>query len=471
MAPVILAPEIIQRIIFFLTYDPRPGFEPLPQWWTRRPDAGQYASVSRFWQDEIERETFALLHLDLHRLSQLNSIVTPRRRAYVREIRLRIKLPEPGPWHSRETDDEKLRNNQAFQDVLEAFLQTLSQWDAAEVHKLGLELTFYVPLPPEEPPAELRGISIPLGQWEPRYRKSMLELADPERIAQLPPAVAITKLNMHWPYMERGLSVVAICALLAKLPAAKDVGLGWWKASRSRFTRMRNDIADAVSHIRHPIDVFELRDSEPHVAHEAQPPPDDFREEEDRLSKSLHVLSLRVQEFIIRALPVSNEILFPRELPAGMAEPRWDRLVYFCLHYSPIDPSGEFLFLPDPYRSESSSEGEASFDSDILSVSTETSSLDLDIATPAIQRFYLAAARAALQMPALKDMELEAELGRDKYWHSFVYYVRGMSAKAIWTSSSGFVPEDEVLEYWHKVPRKYLQTELNVEISDNKYAI
>ncbi|PNP44199.1 hypothetical protein THARTR1_11090 [Trichoderma harzianum] len=240
MAPVLLAPEIVRRIIFYLTHDPRPGLEVLPpEYWNRRPDARQYVSVSRFWRDEIEREAFDHLSLGLNRLSQLNSIVTARRRAYVRSIRIYIKLPEPRPWRSRETDDEKLRNNQAFQTVLEAFLQTLSQWDAAEVHRDGIKLTFWAPKPPEEPPAELRGISIPLGQWEPRYRKSVLELVDPERIARLPSVVAITKLEiLASSYLQRNFSAAAICVLLAKLPATKVVFLDWWKTLK--FVRMRN---------------------------------------------------------------------------------------------------------------------------------------------------------------------------------------------------------------------------------------
>ncbi|KAL6793654.1 hypothetical protein GGI42DRAFT_333580, partial [Trichoderma sp. SZMC 28013] len=474
MAPVLLAPEIFQRIIFFLTHDPRPGFEfHPPAFWNRRPDAHQYAGVSRFWQYEIEREAFAYLHLDLHRLSQLNSIVTARRRAYVRNIRLHIKLPEPGPWRSRETDDEKLRNNQAFQAVLEAFLQSLGRWDAAEVHRDGIELTFHVPMPPEDSPIELHGIRIALGHWEPRYRKSVLELTDPERIARLPSAVAITKLRMSDPsYRQRNLSVAAVCALLAKLPATKTVLLEWWKSLK--FASMRNDIADALSQIGHPIDVFNLCDSHYDIAKQTLPSAgtEVLREgDEDRLSKSLHVLSQRVKDFGVRMVPVNDEIFFPRAIPEGLAEPRWDRLVDFILHYPPFDPWGELLFLPDPYRDESSSESESSVDSDLPSVSTEASSPTLDIATPAIQRFYLSAARAALQMPVLRQMDLVAELGYGQYWHGFRYFVQGSSATATWTSSSGFIPEDEVLEHWHKVPKKNLQSELNVVISGDRNAV
>ncbi|KAJ4857759.1 hypothetical protein T069G_08656 [Trichoderma breve] len=463
MAPVLFPPEIFQQIISYLIHDP-----------DRDHPLSHYASVSRVWQNEIEPLTFALLHLDLQSLLQLNSIVTARRRAYVRHIRLRVKLPKPEPWSwkYKETADEKLRNNQAFQAVLEAFLQSLSQWDVAEGHKDGVEVTFFVPLP-------RKGRDHPLEQWRVRYIKSVLEMTDPGRIARLPSAATITKLEIpDDPDRERLISVVAVCALLAKLPAATEkVRLYWWKADR--FARMRNDLADALSQISHPIDDFDLRDSygggnnqTPTAATEVLM----LREgEEDRLSKSLHVVSQRVTDFGVRRIPVSDEILFPRTLPASLAEPRWDRLVYFGLYYQPYDPWGEPLFLPDPNADDSISldGSEASFwaTSSTPSAETERSSLTLDIATPAIQRLYLAAARAALQMPVLKEMELVAELEPYEYWHGFRYFVHQGSATATWTSSSGFVPEDEVLEHWHKVPKKNLQLELNVVITDDRRAV
>ncbi|OPB45692.1 hypothetical protein A0O28_0092580 [Trichoderma guizhouense] len=459
MAPVLFPPEIFQQIISYLIHDP-----------DRDHPLSHYASVSRVWQNEIEPLTFGFLRLDLQRLLQLNSIVTARRRAYVRHIRLRVKLPKPEPWSwkYKETADEKLRNNQAFQAVLEAFLQSLSQWDVAEGHKDGVEVTFFVPL-------HRKGRDHPLEQWRVRYIKSVLEMADPGRIARLPSAATITKLKIpEYEDRERLISVVAVCALLAKLPAAtENVWLHWWKADR--FARMRNDLADALSQISHPIDDFDLRDSygggnnqTPTAATEVLM----LREgEEDRLSKSLHVVSQRVIDFAVRRIPVSDEILFPRTIPASLAEPRWDRLVYFGLYYQPYDPWGEPLFLPDPDADDSISLDALSVYSDAPSAETERSSLTLDIATPAIQRLYLAAARAALQMPVLKEMELVALLDQWDYWHGFRYFVHQGSATATWTSSSGFVPEDEVLQHWHKVPKKNLQLELNVVISDDRRAV
>lgn len=88
-----------------------------------------------------------------------------------------------------------------------------------------------------------------------------------------------------------------------------------------------------------------------------------------------------------------------------------------------------------------------------------------------MQRFYLAAAHAALQMPALKQMKLIALLENGISWHKFWYYSIDLTARALWTSSSGFVPDEEVLDCWRRVPRKHLEIDLEVEISENEKAL
>lgn len=232
MAPITLTPELIQRIIYFLIHDWTYHRHPLRQ------GAGKYAAVSHFWQDTIERRTFETLYLDLERLSEINSIVTSRRRRYVREILLEVVLPWPGPRQNPEKDKEKLRNNRALQATFEAFLQSLSQWAAHELHQRGIVLQIFAPLPVEKrldsPSWGERG-----SMWNRRYAESVLELTDPARIAQYSPVVAISEIQMDRPrFADRHISVVAICALLAKLPAAKRVSVDWWKWRR--FSRMRN---------------------------------------------------------------------------------------------------------------------------------------------------------------------------------------------------------------------------------------
>ncbi|KAK4062937.1 hypothetical protein Trihar35433_8732 [Trichoderma harzianum] len=152
--------------------------------------------------------------------------------------------------------------------------------------------------------------------------------------------------------------------------------------------------------------------------------------------------------------------------------PIWDGLVMISLHYLPITHSGEWLFLPDPDASSSSEEEPDSDDSSSWDGwPSEESQPKPSIAAPAMQQFYLAAAHAALQMPALKQMKLIALLENGICWHKFWYYSEEMMARALWTSSSGFVPDEEVLDRWRMVPRKHIEIDLEVEISEDENAL
>ncbi|KAK4069550.1 uncharacterized protein Triagg1_6974 [Trichoderma aggressivum f. europaeum] len=472
MAPIMLTPELIQRIIYFLIHDWTRYGHPLCQ------DAGEYAAVSPLWQDTIERSTFATLYLDLERLSEVNSVVTSRRRRYVREILLEVVLPWPGPRQNPEKDKEKLRNNRALQATFEAFLQSLSQWTVDELHPGRIGLRIFAPLPVEKrlDSPSWEGERGPM--WNRRYAGSVLELTDPARIAEHSPVVAISEINMDRPrFGDRHISIVAICALVAKLPAAKRVSVDWWKWRR--FSGMRNgnvvkllylDLADALSQINHPIDNFHICDDTYDAMSRSQLPPDTTlsSEGEDGLSKAFHTLSQRSQTLHIDGIIVSDELFFPRTLSAHMAEPRWERLVTFHLCYPPVTPSGEWLFIPDPNASDDSEDETPMFNDWISITASQEPTSRRCIATPAMQQFYMAAGRAALQMPALEWMTLDAGLGGyDEYWHKFWYHAKKSTAKALWTSSSGFIPDDDVLECWRKVPRKYLKGELEVEISSD----
>ncbi|KAM6478239.1 hypothetical protein HDV62DRAFT_382848 [Trichoderma sp. SZMC 28011] len=471
MAPILLTPELIQRIIYFLIRDWTRNGHPLRQ------GVGKYAAVSPLWQDTIERRTFATLYLDLERLSEVNSIVTPRRRRYVREILLEVVLPWPGPRQNPEKDKEKLRNNRALQATFEAFLQSLSQWSADELHPGGIGLHVFAPLPVEKrlDSPSWRGERGPM--WKRRYADSVLELTDPARILQHPPVVAISEIKIDRPSFEdRHISAVAICTLLAKLPAAKQVHVNWWKWRR--FSRMRTDLADALSRINHTIDDFDICDDSYSSMSRSQVPPTTTlsSEGEDGLSRALHILSQRMKTLYVDGIIVSDELFFPRTLSVHMVEPLWERLVTFHLCYPPVTPSGEWLFVPDPNASDDSEDENEIINDWMSTTSSQEPRSERCIATPAMQQFYIAAGRAALQMPALEDMTLVAGLDvglgvDDEYWHKFWYHAERSTAEALWTSNSGFVPDDDVLECWRKVPRKYLKGELEVEISSDPNAV
>lgn len=195
----------------------------------------------------------------------------------------------------------------------------------------------------------------------------------------------------------------------------------------------------------------------------------------DRLSQALGTLSQRLRSFDLCDLTVSDDIFLQRpprspRSPQQQHEPspakkqkittpppaaHWPRLETFHLHYPPITPWGEWLFYRSPYIPDGKRMGPA-------------------IATGAVQRRYLAAARAALEMPMLRDMTLIAHLESRDQWHKFRYYrdPEKNVARVVWTSSYGFVPDDEVLDAWRAVARKYSsRPDLVVEISNDEHAV
>lgn len=226
----ILPAEITQRIIHLLVFDwvqLIPGTIPVAR---LTHDAGRYAAVSRAWQDVVERETFADLRLDLGRLARLRDIASPRRRGYVRTIRLDAVLPRAGSLGKPESDGEALRNDAALQATFEAFLQTLSQWSAAEMHPAGIALSVDAWAP----------VDLGDGVFGPEYRDrwaearrrrhedSALELTDPESIWGQPKVEGIVSLKNSARNGKRRIAAAAMCSLLARLPAARTVSFEWW---------------------------------------------------------------------------------------------------------------------------------------------------------------------------------------------------------------------------------------------------
>ncbi|EHK24107.1 uncharacterized protein TRIVIDRAFT_67735 [Trichoderma virens Gv29-8] len=475
MAPLVLAPNVVQRIIYFLIHN---DCLPVDRHAKRVPDLAKYATISRIWQDGIERETFASLRLDFGRLSKATSIVTSQRRRYVRTIKLDVALPKSGPVESPETDEEKLRNNRALQATFEMFMQVMSLWEAKDVQREGIKLYVDTSTPDDAVSGRLDSPSSWKRQEQLERRRvlSLLELTNPGRITDYPPVVAITEYKGNSSEISIHISAVATCVLLSKLPAVKTAFIDWWRCSH--FSRVRPSLSAAISQINQPMDELCISDSSLTFGDwlTFTPPSATSMQELDELSISIRNFSQRLKRLELYDILISDELFFPGTLSLGMA-PRWDRLVKLNLHYLPVTHAGEWLFLPDPDAS-SSFEGE--LNSGGLSLSCGDMPIGEShpkpsIAAPAMQRFYLSVARAALQMPQLRQMKLIAQLENSiswhKCWHKFRYYTTELVAEALWTSSSGFVPDNEVLDCWRKVPKKHLKKELLVEISNDENAV
>ncbi|KAI5923735.1 hypothetical protein F4810DRAFT_710162 [Camillea tinctor] len=432
--------EIIERIVYYLTHDwvgpdrkpPTPG---IFKTWNRIAGGARYATVDRAWQHAVERETFAELHLNLRRLTDAEAILigVPRRRMYVRTIHLDVVLSCLSPKRSHtETAEQRQRNYDTLQDTVEVCLSTLNHWTHRPPVKLCLDA--FMPMKDgyhaESPPSSALPHSV-------KYRW-MLELQDLERVLRYGPVNAVNEIDMQRNMqVGRPISGAAVCTLLARLPAARKVDINWWwDASDHDHSNKRRAFAQALGKVTHAIDTFHIAGMYPEEA--------------------FGVISQRLQHLYLYGLVVDDSIFLQYNSPPEMmsSPAHWARLETFDLNYLPITPFNEWLFHPDLRNLDGESEP--------------------TIADPVLQRWYLAAARAALEMPLLRNMRIIAEMSHYSGWHKFWYHrdAKNKVVKAIWTSNSGFMPENEVLAAWQDVARKHMDgTELVVEILQDKWAV
>lgn len=190
-------------------------------------------------------------------------------------------------------------------------------------------------------------------------------------------------------------------------------------------------------------------------------------------------MSQRLKTLDLYNLVISDELLYPSAVLNDKMQANWFRLETFYISYSPITPSGQWLFLPEhSARRPEDTESEETMSEDSTNNNGGRENYrhhNLPIATPAMQKFYLAAAHAALHLPVLREMLLVASLEladpNCDNWHKFQYLVKNYKGTACWSSSVGSAPEEEVLDCWRKVPKKHHDSELDVILSSDENAI
>ncbi|KAJ3578024.1 hypothetical protein NPX13_g2539 [Xylaria arbuscula] len=431
-------PEIVQDIVFYLTHDLRLApdrfhFRDLELYfdliknlqrgywiephlleerrsWSLVKGACNYATVNRIWQDAVEREIFSELHLDRARLLEVNHILnrSPRRQSYLRTIRLYAKLP---PYYDmlRPRMDNTYRPEHAreLQATFEAFLSALSHWTSRPPIRLHIGAFTESPLRSFTRPQDF----LPVGMEE------------PDRIMHIEPVEAVTDVDVTWKMQSRTeipVSCAAVCSLLARLPATRNVSLIF----RYSGIRDRDELAKRLEHITHDIDCFKI---------EAYGWPawlQDMAERVDKLPQAIGQLSQRSKKIEIHDMCVGSEMFLPlNSNPKVLSVPHWARLEECIV----ID---HFDIIPE----------------------------------------YLAAARAAREMLRFRNMLIQAHstLRDDSRFHGLRYSrdTESNTARVIWASNFGFVPGAELVTEWQEVAWKHLGSKtLEIKISDRKSAL
>ncbi|XMA17067.1 hypothetical protein WAI453_009858 [Rhynchosporium graminicola] len=116
-----------------------------------------YATVCREWQPVFEQQNFRRLVLDYDKIHGLNTLTAKfHRRGYLAQIFLRVRLDayDCSVCQTKESNDQKDRNNHFFNRSLYGLLSVLSQWTVLEpspgrygrkMKGLELELGAYSP--------------------------------------------------------------------------------------------------------------------------------------------------------------------------------------------------------------------------------------------------------------------------------------------------------------------------------------
>lgn len=219
---------------------------------------------------------------------------------------------------------------------------------------------------------------------------------------------------------------------------------------------------------------------------ENSPPVARSQEGEDSLSIALNRFTQRLTTIKINNIMICPEFFWPSD----KFNPRstvWNSLTSLELQYAVATPAGEWLFEREPRDKDDEDDEDDQHDIysdrdaciDLYGLSPYPRGPAMEdfperrfrsMPTPNLNEFYLAAGRAAQQMPELKVMALEANViisssDRAVYWFR---YCRALQ-KASWVGTSRFRMDEKVKEAWREASRKHGLDELKIEVCLNLY--
>lgn len=191
---------------------------------------------------------------------------------------------------------------------------------------------------------------------------------------------------------------------------------------------------------------------------------------EDLFSRNLRAVSQKAVDIHIEEVMIGNEFFWPVNPPARLDMPHWPFLRILQLGYRLSTPSGEWRFehtAPSTPRPVVDSDDE-DYDPDD-EMYEPTDHLRKRAIPAAMNSFYLAVARAALEMPKLEKMSISACVKpHNEVWHWFLYRVRDSGVTATWSSNPSFQPDGHVVDLWKSVATKYHGSSLEVTVCSER---
>ncbi|KAK8023942.1 hypothetical protein PG993_012008 [Apiospora rasikravindrae] len=342
-----------------------------------RSNRAQYAAVSREWQAHVEPITFKRLYLDPGRLDQARGIVTPSRQTYVHFIHFNSLLPSvrQGIWARRSEAMQFWTNSEVFTGHLAGLLLYLNGWT----------------LPYENVELSL-GIS-----GNASYRRGLPVALPMDVYLQLPKIHFITKFRHFQIGVGHGnLTPRSCCKIASLFPNLRSIGWYLRETTSSHYgsrVQLRERFAAALILIPESVRNFGLAyylRTGDHILDYIQPRAPDL------LSISLRQLSKQLKKVVLK-MDIGHEFFFVTN--SSSKEAQWPLILDVTIIPGARTPQRDELFGRDAQS-------------------------QLIIPVPRmINRYYLAAGRAAAHMPNLRclkilwtspiDMTLSYELRKD----------------------------------------------------------
>ncbi|EEU40571.1 uncharacterized protein NECHADRAFT_33720 [Fusarium vanettenii 77-13-4] len=378
-----LPPELLRRILLYLITESTLIYEIHER--VPKTSLAAYAVISRKWRTVVEPFTFRHLFLSPMRLdvAEAYNYFTPPRLAHLRHVHFEIEFPAHDLHVS--TNPEDYDDQIVFKKAIRQILDLLSRVPRRQTPLVSLILLtspsreHCIPWVGDGPTEEERVFSGEL-------RKTYLELpADWDRNIQDLSEISFFRVELE----SRALvfAPTSVNMMASKMTRLKKVE--WWlcdgeKVDTELRIRQRTQFAHTLELLPRSIENFRLEYiREPPKDRTFQPPgivpPDAIS---DILSRQLRNFSQRdrLQEFLIDA-SVDSTILWPESQPPESKPPTWPNMSLFHIELNDVLPSGHEI---------PGEEYEKWFPCTHNPIHFE--------------RFALATARAASQMPKIREL-------------------------------------------------------------------
>ncbi|KAI0477431.1 hypothetical protein GGR56DRAFT_673815 [Xylariaceae sp. FL0804] len=459
-----LPTTIIEQIVLEAAdFGPHPEYEY---------QASTLAATCPFFQHVIEKRTFRTLRLTAACVPAAMSILgrCPDRINHVEFVDFVAVLPEydEDACCSLESPAERAANSRKFSRDVGALFGLLSSWVGKRnaTHGVQLAITAWSPTDSVDDGTSPDGLVRPtfdhptvLGDLhDGRFSDSGLDLSPsdaPSRGLDFITGLSLEAFNRRY-ISDKSIGLIG-SDLSPNLWSA-SLGVWDWELGYEDIRRMRRrELAASIAAFPKSLRRLSLASAYVPPADQSSRPTATVAagESEDRLTAALRQISQQLEHLELREVLCSPQLFMPKDSPTATA-PYWPELRFCSISYHIVTPEGEWVFEGSRCGDHRRTGYSIQYQPGIAhNPGMENRDFEQFRYTPREQpldRFHLAAARAAARMPRLEQMTLQSlNFTREDMGPSGMrmdFRVEGRIAALRWTGSPHYIPDYEVLAAW-----------------------